>query len=83
MHITNERRCIACRNHFLKKDLVRISKGEKGIIVNDTKKVNGRAVYLCKNPTCLELCKKKRLLNRAFSQNVDEKVYEELNSLYN
>ena len=82
MHITNERRCIACRNHFLKHDLIRISNGINGIVINDTKKINGRAIYLCKNIACLELCKKKKLLNKAFSQNVNEEVYAELTNFY-
>lgn len=80
MHITNERRCIACRNHFLKQDLIRISKGENGIVVDDKKKINGRAVYLCKSPNCIEMCLKKKLLNRAFSMPVDEEVYNQINN---
>ena len=78
MHITYERRCIACRNHFLKQDLIRISKGESGIIIDDKKKVNGRAVYLCKNPSCIDLCVKKKLINKAFSQSVDEEIYNQI-----
>jgi len=76
MHITNERRCIACRNHFLKQELIRISKGENGILVDDKTKVNGRGIYLCKNPTCIDLCVKKKLINKAFSQSVENNIYE-------
>jgi len=83
MHTTNERRCIACRNHFLKKDLTRISSSEDGIIVGDSKKVNGRGVYLCQNDDCIDLCVKKRLLNRAFKKEVQQEIYDKIKMLKN
>lgn len=78
MHITGERRCIACRNHDLKANMLRISKGANGIILDDKKKINGRGVYLCIKKECIELAIKKKMLNRAFSSNVDDSVYNEL-----
>lgn len=78
MHITTERRCIACREHFLKNEMLRISKKDGNIIVNDHKKINGRGVYICRKKSCIELAIKKKLLNKVFSQNVDDKIYEEL-----
>ena len=78
MHITGERKCIACRNHFLKQDLIRISRGENGILVGDSKKVNGRAIYVCKNNDCIELVCKKKLLNKALSCAVEQSVYDNL-----
>lgn len=78
MHITTERQCIACRNRFLKKDLLRISRSEAGVIIGDNKKINGRGVYLCKNPDCKNLVIKKKLLNRAFKTNIADEIYENL-----
>ncbi len=78
MHTTFERRCIACRQHFLKNEMLRISKGQDGIVLDDQKKKNGRGVYVCKNKQCIELAIKKRLLNRAFSSNIPEEIYNNL-----
>ncbi|MBQ8431179.1 MAG: YlxR family protein [Clostridia bacterium] len=78
MHITTERRCIACRNHFLKQDLIRISHKDDKTLVGDNQKRRGRGVYVCKNPSCIDLVIKKKLLNRAFSYNVSEEVYTNL-----
>lgn len=78
MHRTFERRCIACRGHFLRNEMLRISKGENGILLNDAKKVNGRGVYICKTKQCIENAIKKRMLNKAFSSNVSEEIYNNL-----
>lgn len=78
MHITGERRCIACREHFLKDKMLRISKGKNGIIIDDKKKTNGRGIYICKTEKCIETAIKKHLLNRAFSSNIDENIYNNL-----
>lgn len=75
MHIKTERQCISCRNRFLKKDLIRISNGASGVIINDTKKINGRAVYVCKNEDCINKVCKKKLLNKAFSTAVADEIY--------
>ena len=78
MHITGERRCIACREHFLKDQMIRISKGQNEILIDDKKKINGRGVYICKTEKCIETTIKKRLLNKAFSSNIDESIYNNL-----
>lgn len=78
MHIIGERRCIACREHFLKDKMLRISKGNNGIIIDDKKKTNGRGIYICKTEKCIETAIKKHLLNRAFSSNIDENIYNNL-----
>ena len=43
------RTCIACREEFDKKDLLRIVKDKEGnISVDVTGKANGRGAYICK-----------------------------------
>ena len=81
MHIVGERRCIACRKSDIKSNLIRISKNENEILLCDDKKKVGRGVYLCKNSECIELCIKKKLLNKAFRANIDEDVYKQLKAL--
>lgn len=78
MHITGERRCIACRNHHLKSEMIRISKNMDTINIGDDKKLVGRGVYVCKNAECINLVIKKKMLNRAFSTNINDSVYDKL-----
>lgn len=78
MHITGERRCIACRVHHLKGEMLRISKKDNEVFLNDSKKQVGRGVYVCKSNKCIDLVCKKRLLNKAFSSNINEEVYNNL-----
>lgn len=78
MHIKTERQCVACRNRFLKENLLRISNGSAGLIIDDKKKINGRGVYICKNNDCVNLAIKKKSLNRAFKTDISNDVYENL-----
>ena len=78
MHIKTERQCIACRNRFLKQNLIRISKSETGVILGDDKKINGRGVYVCKTSDCINWVMKKKLLNRAFKTVIADEIYENL-----
>ncbi len=75
MHVINLRRCIACREQKLKENLIRISKHNDQIIVDDNKKINGRAVYVCKNADCIEKVIKKKLLNKVYSSFIQDEVY--------
>lgn len=73
------RMCLACRNMFDKKELVRIVKNKEGqIFIDETGKQNGRGAYICKNSECLKKMEKQKLLNKAFKTVVDEKLYKNL-----
>lgn len=78
MHITGERRCIACREHALSQEMIRISKSADGIIIGDKKKINGRGVYVHKKSECIEQVCRRKLLNKTFSTNVGEEIYNNL-----
>lgn len=70
-----ERMCIACKNMFPKRELLRIVKNGEDISLDFTGKANGRGAYICDNPDCIKKCVKQKLLNRAFSQEIPEAVY--------
>lgn len=53
----------------------RFVKCEAGVIYDSTGKRDGRGAYLCADSACLDKLRKKKLLNRAFSCNVDDKIY--------
>ncbi len=71
--------CIACRIKQPKGNLVRIVKPkEMEIVVDTTGKVSGKGAYICKEYECLEKIKKTHLLNNLFGQEINEKVYSDL-----
>ena len=78
MHNKEERRCIACRTNKQKLDMLRISRFNGEVFIDNSQKSNGRGAYICKESKCIELTIKKRLLNRAFKSNLDSSIYEQL-----
>lgn len=74
-----ERTCIACRKKGTKDNFLKLVVNKSGEIkIEKDKKLEGRGVYLCKNPECIKLCIKNRSINRVLKRNVDQKIYEEL-----
>lgn len=77
-----KRTCIGCNQIKLKKELIRIVKDKQGNInVDKTGKANGRGAYICDNKECLEKLKKSKRLEKTFKMSIDEKLYEELESV--
>ena len=77
-----KRTCIGCNQIKLKKELMRIVKDKQGNInVDKTGKANGRGAYICDNKECLEKLKKSKRLEKTFEMSIDEKLYEELESV--
>ena len=70
------RMCIACREMKPKADMTRVVKNADGEIFPDpTGKAPGRGAYICSSEECLKKLMGKKLLNKAFSANVDSEVY--------
>lgn len=72
------RTCIACKSVKPKRELVRIVKDGDEISLDVTGKKNGRGAYICNDEQCFAKLKKGKLLNRTFSCQVDECVYDAL-----
>ncbi len=73
------RQCLACREHRPKKELVRIVRSPEGVVSLDFDgRANGRGAYLCRDVQCLQRARKARALERAFSAQIPEAVYAEL-----
>ncbi len=72
------RTCIACKSVKSKKELIRIVKFGDEISLDLTGKKNGRGAYICRDKECFKKLKKARLLNRAFSCEVSDSVYDAL-----
>ena len=76
MHLKQERKCISCRNCFNQNQLIRIAKIDNEFKLDIKHKEGGRGAYICNNKDCIVQVIKKRLLNRAFKQNMDDSIYE-------
>ena len=62
-----------------KKALIRVVRTPEGAIVLDsTGKKSGRGAYVCPDPACLKKARKSRALERAFSLEIPEEVYDAL-----
>ena len=72
------RTCIACRTSKPKRELIRVVKFNDEIKLDKTGKLNGRGAYVCNDEACILKLKKQKLLNRAFSCQVDESVYDKI-----
>ena len=60
-----ERMCVACRQMKPKNQLVRIVNTDNGVVIDESGKLNGRGVYLCKSKECIE----KSVKNKKFFKN--------------
>ncbi len=77
-----QRTCVVCRQMKNKNDLLRIVYDKKNAVaeLDLTGKKNGRGAYVCKNKKCTEDLQKKKALNRAFSAEINEDIYNQLRS---
>ncbi len=73
------RMCTGCAQHRPKKELMRVVKSPQGEIDLDlTGKKSGRGAYLCSDLACLQKARKQRRLEKAFSQQIPDEVYDKL-----
>ncbi|MCT4595626.1 MAG: YlxR family protein [Anaeromicrobium sp.] len=73
------RQCLGCMESKPKKELIRVVRSKDGqISIDKTGKLAGRGAYICDDIQCFNKLKKKRGLNRAFSQEISEEIYEQL-----
>lgn len=76
------RMCISCREMQPKSNLIRIVKTkENEVLIDNSKKIDGRGAYVCKNEQCIATIEKKKTLNRAFKMNLDKEIYDKLKAL--
>ena len=75
------RQCLGCREMKPKKELIRVVRSPEGEISLDFKgKASGRGAYVCPDPRCLKKANKARALERAFSAQIPQEIYERLES---
>ena len=75
------RQCLGCREMKPKTELIRVVRSPEGEISLDFKgKASGRGAYVCPDPRCLKKAIKARALERAFSAQIPQEIYERLES---
>ncbi len=75
--------CIACRNAYEKRLMLRIVKDkDNNISLDFTGKKSGRGAYVCDSAQCIEKCAKQRLLNKCFEQEISAEVYDAIKKQY-
>jgi len=75
----NTRKCIVCKQHSDKSELIRIALIKNGgICVDREGKAEGRGAWVHKSTECISALIKKKGLNRAFKGAVPDAVYEEI-----
>ncbi len=73
------RKCVITGNQFPKKDLLRVVREPDGkVTIDDTGKVRGHGVYLCKDSDVIKAAKKKHILDRFLEIQVSDEIYDEL-----
>lgn len=73
------RTCIACRQEKEKRELIRIVRNAQGeISLDGSGKLPGRGAYICRDEACFTRLRKQRLLHKAFSCDVPEEIYLQL-----
>ncbi len=73
------RKCTGCGEMKPKKELVRIVKSPEGeISLDSTGKKAGRGAYICPHEACLTAAHKARRLEKAFSCQIPDAVYTQL-----
>lgn len=73
------RMCSGCGEHFPKKDMVRVVRSPEGeISVDLIGKKPGRGAYICHSRECMKKARKARRLERSFSCQIPDTVYDRL-----
>ncbi len=73
------RMCTGCGEQKPKREMVRVVKSPEGEISIDlTGKKSGRGAYVCRSLECLKKARKARRLERAFSCQIPDEVYDRM-----
>lgn len=73
------RTCTGCATSSDKRRFVRVVRTPEGHVeVDPTGKANGRGAYLCADPDCFEIARKRRRLDSALRVNLQDDDYTRL-----
>ena len=67
-----QRTCVVCRSRDAKRQLTRVVRGESGVMVDLSGKMNGRGAYICNKPSCWERAVNTDVLSKALRTTLSE-----------
>jgi len=75
-----ERMCLGCRTRREKEDFIRIVKlkKENSVLIDRSKKAQGRGYYICKSNDCFKKIKKSKRFEKLFNFKISERIYAEV-----
>ena len=74
------RKCIACREHSDKSEMLRfVKQNGGGVFLDESKKADGRGVWVHNCEDCIQKLIRKKTLNAVFKRNVGDEIYGEIN----
>lgn len=80
--MTVQRMCAVCRQRFDKSELLRIVKFKDGEVkIDESGRLQGRGMYICKNRQCLSQAEKRKVIERAFSVKTNPDIYREISEM--
>ncbi|MFA5341470.1 MAG: YlxR family protein [Clostridia bacterium] len=77
------RMCLSCRTMKPKKELIRLVLMEDVVSIDLTGKKNGRGAYLCNDIQCFMKAKKAKSIERTFSVESNDMIYNDLEEYIN
>lgn len=72
------RTCIACRNKFVKDNLIKVISKEGIAVIDDKQKLSKRGIYLCKNKECIDKVLNNKKIFKNLKLQIDEVSFKEL-----
>lgn len=73
------RQCLGCREMKPKRELIRVVRSPEGEVSLDFNgRKPGRGAYVCPDSECLKKARKARALERAFSAQIPDEVWDAL-----
>ena len=76
------RTCVVTREKLPKMELLRIVRTpDRGVVVDESGKMNGRGAYIKKDVAVLEKAKQKKILERQLECTIEESVYDEIKNM--
>ncbi len=77
------RMCLSCRTMKPKKELIRLVLMDDVVSIDLTGKKNGRGAYLCNDIQCFMKAKKAKSIERTFSVESNDMIYNDLEGYIN
>jgi uncharacterized protein len=72
------RTCVGCRREAGKAALIRVVRGpEGGAAIDRTGRAAGRGAYVHEDPSCIDLARKRKALERALRTAIQPEVWSE------